>query len=158
MSQFRCKGTIKHEPGRGDDLKRTEEYMFKMTDAVHRVLKRSMSEAYNSQSAIICCAIRPSYPPCPTMANIKEIIASYIFDQVPFDRARGTMGGEDERPVLRLDGVIQLPSRCHTVGTECLLLISLPPPLVVLARAPIPFVGAIRRNLVGGPPATALPA
>ena len=34
LSQFRCKCTMKHYPGRGEDLKRTEEYTFRMTDAI----------------------------------------------------------------------------------------------------------------------------
>ena len=38
LSKFQCKCERRHAPGRGIALKRTEEYTFRMTDAIHKAL------------------------------------------------------------------------------------------------------------------------
>ena len=58
LSQFRCKCTVKHYPGRGEDLKRTEEYTFRMTDAIHQVLRKHpfaiCSLSISERSCLLC--------------------------------------------------------------------------------------------------------
>ena len=81
LSQFQCKCTVKHQPGRGEDFKLTEEYTFRMTDAIHQVLRKHPVAACLPQAIRACCAI-PFESPI-VMANLQEIIKTYTTEQLP---------------------------------------------------------------------------
>ena len=51
LSKFHCKCEQQHAQGRGIALKRTEEYTFKMTDAIHKALTQQQPSLKLS-----CCA------------------------------------------------------------------------------------------------------
>ena len=82
LSQFRCKCTVKHYPGRGEDLKRTEEYTFRMTDAIHQVLRKHPVAACLPQNIRVCCAIPTSFFSV-SMAATQDIIKSFPAEELP---------------------------------------------------------------------------
>ena len=73
---------MKHYPGRGEDLKRTEEYTFRMTDAIHQVLRKHPFAACPSQNVRVCCAIPTSFFSV-SMAAMQDIIKSYPVEELP---------------------------------------------------------------------------
>ena len=82
LSQFRCKCTVKHYPGRGEDLKRTEEYTFRMTDAIHQVLRKHPVAACLPQNIRVCCAI-PTSLFSVSMAATQDVIKSFPAEELP---------------------------------------------------------------------------
>ena len=52
LSKFQCTCNRRHAPGRGIALKKTEEYTFRMTDAIHKALTRQ-----HPALKLTCCAL-----------------------------------------------------------------------------------------------------
>ena len=95
LAQFRCKCTVKHQPGRGEDLKRTEEYTFKMTDAIHRILRARPTVACIPQVPCACCITRPN----PILSAMTSIVTTSV-DSVIMGYARSELGSVAERVAL----------------------------------------------------------
>ena len=54
LSRFKCHCEVQHAQGRGEALKRTESYTYRMTDAIHRTFKKSTnSEAFSSRASAV---------------------------------------------------------------------------------------------------------
>lgn len=85
LSQFRCQCTTKHQPGRGEDLKRTEEYTFRMTDAIHRVLRAHPAAACIRQGTCVCSVLFPIPVPSAMAAMdvIGEILKTHTREELP---------------------------------------------------------------------------
>ena len=63
LSKLQCKCDQQHAQGRGIALKKTEEYTFKMTDAIHKALTQQQPSLKHS-----CCALSFRFPrTLPTM-------------------------------------------------------------------------------------------
>ena len=55
LSKFQCVCEKQHAQGRGLALKRTEEYTFRMTDAIHKAFAQQQPSL-----KLVCCAIVPT--------------------------------------------------------------------------------------------------
>ena len=56
LSKFQCKCERRHAQGRGLALKKTEEYTFRMTDAIHKALTQQQPSLKSA-----CCALAVTY-------------------------------------------------------------------------------------------------
>ena len=60
LSKYQCKCSQSHAQGRGMALKRTEEYTFKMTDAIHRALVQQQRSLKTACCALVSLALHSS--------------------------------------------------------------------------------------------------
>ena len=113
LAQFRCKCTVKHQPGRGEDFKRTEEYTFKMTDAIHRILRARPTVACIPQVPCACCITHPF----PTLSAMTAIVTTSV-GSVIMGYARSELGSVAGRVALWEDRVKQFRVSCAQVAWD----------------------------------------